>query len=114
MHKSSGKHMPDSSDEFKIDDSDLTSDSDSDRNKRRRELGEDGDKDGGDGKDGDRAKDKDSGDERQRALSDLISKTAVVPLRKLPDHVTSSVSLKPDEVEAALGESDVCCCYFLF
>lgn len=54
--------MPDSSDEFKVDDSDVTSDSDAERRRT---------------------------DDTQRALSDLI-KTAVVPLEKLPDDVTKA------------------------
>ncbi|CAG9578135.1 unnamed protein product [Danaus chrysippus] len=62
MHKSSGKHMPDSSDEFKIDSS-ASSDSEVDT--------------------------RDQSDERARALCDLVNKTAVVPLTKLPDDVTS-------------------------
>ncbi|XP_032515174.2 remodeling and spacing factor 1 isoform X1 [Danaus plexippus] len=69
MHKSSGKHMPDSSDEFKIDSS-ASSDSEADT--------------------------RDQSDERARALCDLVNKTAVVPLTKLPDDVTS---LKTNEGE---------------
>lgn len=82
MHKSSGKHMPDSSDEFKVDDSDITSDSDSDRAKRRKEEAQ-------------------SSEEKKKALSDLISKEAVVPLQKLPDDVTK---IKTEELQAALGK----------
>ncbi|XP_068632975.1 remodeling and spacing factor 1 isoform X2 [Battus philenor] len=78
MHKSSGKHMADSSDEFRVDDWDNSS-SGSERAKRRRD---------------------DSAEERQRALTDLISKTAVVPLEKLPDHVTRE---KTEQLQAHLN-----------
>ena len=98
MHKSSGKHMPDSSDEFKLSNSDLTSDSDSERAKRRREQ---------DGGNDDNDDDNDNEEKKQKALSDLISKTAVVPLTKLPDSVTNSVNLKSDDIEA-LGELHLC------
>ncbi|CAG5058810.1 unnamed protein product [Parnassius apollo] len=77
MHKSSGKHMADSSDEFRVDEWD--SSSGSERAKRR----------------------PDSGDERQRALTHLISKTAVVPLEKLPESVTRE---KTEQLQVHLSE----------
>ncbi|XP_060803635.1 remodeling and spacing factor 1 [Amyelois transitella] len=73
MHKSSGKHMPDSSDEFKVDDSDLTSDSDG--GARRKSVDE----------------------EKQKALNDLICKTAVVPLEKLPEDITKAKTEQLEE-----------------
>lgn len=85
MHKSSGKHMPDSSDEFKVDDSDLSS-SDSDRAKRRK------------------PEDERSDEERQRQISDLIKKTAVVPLEKLPEDVTKAKTEELQELQAHLGK----------
>ncbi|XP_028038005.1 remodeling and spacing factor 1 isoform X1 [Bombyx mandarina] len=69
MHKSSGKHMPDSSDEFKLEDSEASSDSGDDSRK-------------------------------QRALADLIHKTAVVPIEKLPDHVAKA---KAEELQNHLS-----------
>ncbi|XP_075974178.1 uncharacterized protein LOC142975301 isoform X2 [Anticarsia gemmatalis] len=83
MHKSSGKHMPDSSDEYKIEDSDMTSDSDSDRAKRKKNEEEQ------------------SSEEKRKAISDLIKKTAVVPLEKLPEDVTKA---KTEELQAHLNE----------
>lgn len=84
MHKSSGKHMPDSSDEFHIDDSDLTSDSDTERIKRKKQ-----------------AESEEQSEERRKALHDLIKKTAVVPLEKLPDDITKA---KTEELQAHLGK----------
>lgn len=78
MHKSSGKHMPDSSDEFKIS-SDDDSDSDSDRAKKKKE---------------------EESEEKRKALSDLVKKTAVVPLEKLPEDVTKA---KTEELQAHLS-----------
>lgn len=88
MHKSSGKHMPDSSDEFKCSDSDVDTDSDSDRTKKRRE---------------------EENAEREKALADLIKKTAVVPLEKLPEDVTKA---KTEELQAHL--SKLCMVEFCF
>lgn len=82
MHKSSGKHMPDSSDEFKIDESELSSDSEAERAKKRRE-------------------------DEAGALADIIKKTVVVPLEKLPEDVTKA---KTEELQAHLSESRVFSC----
>lgn len=83
MHKSSGKHMPDSSDEFKIDSS-ASSDSEADT--------------------------RDQSDERARALCDLVNKTAVVPLTKLPDDVTS---LKTNEGGSYTANNIISICYYV-
>lgn len=77
MHKSSGKHMPDSSDEFKVTES---SDSDWDAEQKKKE---------------------ETSAERMKALSDLVKKTAVVPLEKLPEDVTKA---KTEELQAHLGK----------
>ncbi|XP_053612337.1 remodeling and spacing factor 1 isoform X2 [Plodia interpunctella] len=82
MHKSSGKHMPDSSDEFKVDDSDLTSDSDAERKRNKSDT-----------------------EEKQRALNDLICKTAVVPLEKLPEDITKA---KTEQLEEHLKAQQEC------
>lgn len=74
--------MPDSSDEFKIDTED-SSGSDSDRKKRRNS----GDSDNS------------NGERKREALQDLIKKTAVVPLARLPDDVTKA---KTEELQAHL------------
>lgn len=81
MHKSSGKHMPDSSDEYKIE-SDASSDSDAARRRRTKpdELAD---------------------EDKRRALSDLIKKTAVVPLEKLSEELTKA---KTEELQAHLSE----------
>lgn len=76
--------MPDSSDEYKIDDSDMTSDSDAERNKRKKNEEEE-----------------QASEEKRKALSDLIKKTAVVPLEKLPEDVTKA---KTEELQAHLNE----------
>lgn len=91
MHKSSGKHMPDSSDEYKID-TDATTDSDDERAKRKKAEEEEIDQ---------------SSEEKRKALSDLIKKTAVVPLEKLPEDVTKA---KTEELQAHLSKL---CQYYL-
>jgi hypothetical protein len=91
MHKSSGKHMPDSSDEFKVEESEMESDSDSESAKRPRA-------------DDDAAA---AADERRRALSDIIKKTVVVPLEKLPEDVTRA---KTEELQAHLSQCLPCYC----
>lgn len=78
MHKSSGKHMPDSSDEFKVTES---SDSDWDAQQKKKD---------------------ENNVERMKTLNDLVKKTAVVPLEKLPEDVTRA---KTEELQAHLGES---------
>ncbi|GBP58874.1 Remodeling and spacing factor 1 [Eumeta japonica] len=82
MHKSSGKHMPDSSDEFRLEESDVSS-SDSDCRKRKKSNSENSD-----------------GEKHKEALIDLIKKTAFVPLEKLPDDVTRA---KQEALEACLS-----------
>lgn len=77
MHKSSGKHMPDSSDEFKVTES---SDSDWDADQKKKD---------------------ESNAERMKTLNDLVKKTAVVPLEKLPEDVTRA---KTEELQAHLGK----------
>lgn len=67
--------MADSSDEFKIEDSELSSDSDRGRA---------------------------GAEEKQRALTELVSKTAVVPLEKLSEEVTR---VKTEELAAHLSKS---------
>ncbi|XP_063893593.1 remodeling and spacing factor 1 isoform X3 [Helicoverpa armigera] len=84
MHKSSGKHMPDSSDEYKID-TDASTDSDDERAKRKKPEDEDSEQ---------------TSEEKRKALSDLIRKTAVVPLEKLPEDVTKA---KTEELQAHLN-----------
>ncbi|XP_013177815.1 PREDICTED: remodeling and spacing factor 1 isoform X1 [Papilio xuthus] len=79
MHKSSGKHMTDSSDEFRVTDEWDNSSSGSERAKRRRGEG---------GEEGEVGEDRAGEEQRRRALCDLVTKTAVVPLEKLPEHVT--------------------------
>lgn len=74
--------MPDSSDEFKIDESELSSDSEAERAKKRRE-------------------------DEAGALADIIKKTVVVPLEKLPEDVTKA---KTEELQAHLSESRVFSC----
>lgn len=75
--------MPDSSDEFKLEDSDLTTDSETDKKKRRKSVESDND------------------EKHMNALRDLIQKTAIVPLEKLPDDVTKA---KTEELQAHLGQ----------
>ncbi|KPI96875.1 Remodeling and spacing factor 1 [Papilio xuthus] len=79
MHKSSGKHMTDSSDEFRVTDEWDNSSSGSERAKRRRGEG---------GEEGEVGEDRAGEEQRRRALCDLVTKTAVVPLEKLAEHVT--------------------------
>lgn len=75
--------MPDSSDEFKIDDSDMTSDSENDKKKRGKSVDSDG-----------------SGDEKKKeALKGLLNRTAIVPLNRLPEDVTRE---KTEALEAHL------------
>ncbi|XP_050669650.1 remodeling and spacing factor 1 [Leptidea sinapis] len=71
MHKSSGKHMADSSDEFKISSDDSSGSAPPER----------------------------PGGDQRRTISDLIKKTAVVPLEKLPEDVTRA---KTEALQAAL------------
>ena len=86
MHKSSGKHMPDSSDEYKID-TDATTDSEEERKRRKKPEDEESEQQ--------------ANEEKRKALSDLIKKTAVVPLEKLPEDVTKA---KTEELQAHLSK----------